>query len=409
MPLDKMEKWISERLEQLKQDGTIKGNELVINKIKKSSGRKGPRYLVEGAGSREFLKMNSNSYLGMSLKEEVIEAEKKISEEFGVGPGAVRFIHGTFKPHVELEKKLAEFHRRKAGMIFSSAYAAICGVISPLISKETIVLSDALNHNSIINAIRLSTPADKKVYTHLNMDELKVKIEECIGRCQRLVIITDGVFSMRGDYPDLKILVDLAKKYHSKFEEGIITIMDDSHGVGAYGRTGRGTSEIMGEDGVDVLVATLGKAIGVNGGYVVTNTKIIEYLKETAPFYIYSNPITPGEAGAAIKALEILESEQGLEMLTHLREMTNYFKQKLVVLGYEVIKGEHPIVAVMIRNTQETIKLVNHLKEKGILTVGLKYPVVPKGDECIRFQVSAAHTRYDLDCVLGVLEEYKKI
>ena len=310
---------------------------------------------------------------------------------------------------MELEKKLAEFHRRKAGMIFSSAYAAICGVISPLISKETIVLSDALNHNSIINAIRLSTPADKKIYTHLNMDELKVKIEECIGRCQRLVIITDGVFSMRGDYPDLKILVDLANKYHSKFEEGIITIMDDSHGVGAYGRTGRGTSEIMGEDGVDVLVSTLGKAMGVNGGYVVTNTKIIEYLKETAPFYIYSNPITPGEAGAAIKALEILGSEQGRGMLTHLSEMTNYFKQKLVVLGYEVIKGEHPIVAVMIRNTQETIKLVNHLKEKGILTVGLKYPVVPKGDECIRFQVSAAHTKYDLDCVLGVLEEYKKI
>jgi len=408
MPLDKIEKTISERLSQLKKAATIKGKESVILKIKKPQGEKGPRYIIDEEPGKEFIKMDSNSYLGMSLNKEVIEAEKEASEEFGVGPGAVRFIHGTFKPHIELEKKLALFHKRESGMIFSSAYATVCGVISPLISKETIVISDELNHNSIINAIRLSKPKDKKIYAHLNMDELKSKIEESRGNCKRLIIVTDGVFSMRGDYPDLKQPVDLARKYYSEFEEGIFTIVDDSHGSGAYGKTGRGTCEVTGEDGVDILVGTLGKAFGVNGGYVVSNSKIIEYLRETSPFYLYSNPITPSEASAALKALEILDSEKGRKMLQYLREMTEYFREGLINLGYEIIKGEHPIVVVMVRDTQKTMKLVNYLKEKGILVVGLKYPVVPNGDECIRFQISAFHTRYDLNYALKTLEEYKK-
>jgi len=400
MPLDKTEKWVSEKLSQFKEKGILKGEESVVREIKKSLGNKGPRYLMEGEGEKEFIKMNSNSYLGLSLNKEVIAAEKEAAEKFGVGPGAVRFIDGTFRPHLELEKELAEFHQKEAGMLFSSAYAAVCGIFSPLISPETVVISDALNHNCIINAIKLSKPKDKKIYIHLNMDDLENKIKECLGNCQRLIIVTDGVFSMRGDYPDLKKLVGLAKKYHPEFKEGILTVMDDSHGVGAYGKTGRGTAEVSGEDGVDIVIATLGKALGVNGGYLVTKSKIVEYLRETAPFYIYSNPITPSEASAALKALEILDSEKGRKMLSYLKEMTSYFKKGLTDLGYETIKGEHPIVAMMIRDTQKTIKLVNYLKEKGVLTVGLKYPVVPRGDECIRFQISASHTKDDLDYVL---------
>jgi glycine C-acetyltransferase len=380
---------------------------LVINRIKKSSGAKGPRYLLEGEEGREFIKMNSNSYLGMSLNKEVIEAEKKTSEEFGVGPGAVRFIHGTFKPHVELEKRLAEFHGKEACMIFSSAYAAVCGILSPLISQETIVLSDKLNHNCIINGLRLSKPKGREIYSHLDMNELEAKIEECIGNCKRLVIVTDGVFSMRGDHTDLKELMNLAREHHPKFEEGIFTVVDDSHGVGACGKTGRGTCEVTGEGEVDVLVSTLGKALGVNGGYVVTSARIVEYLRETAPFYLYSNPITPSEASAALRAVEILDSEKGREMLRYLKEMTSHFREGLNDLGYETIKGEHPIVVVMIRDTQETIKLVDYLGEQGVLAVGLKYPVVPRGDECIRFQISANHTKHDLDYVLGVLGKYR--
>ena len=407
MPLDKIGKWVGEKLVQLKEKGILKGKELVITEIKKSQGTKSPRYLIEGEGKKEFIKMNSNSYLGMSLKKEVIEAEKEAAEEFGVGPGAVRFIYGTFKPHLELEKKLARFHQKEAGMLFSSAYAAVCGILSPLISSETIVISDTLNHNSIINAIKLSKPKDKKIYIHLNMDDLETKIKECRGNCRRVIIVTDGVFSMRGDHSDFKELVNLAKKYHPEFKEGVFTIADDSHGVGAFGKTGRGTSEVSGENDVDILVSTLGKALGVNGGYVVTNAKIVEYLRETAPFYIYSNPITPPEANAALKALEILNSQKGRKMLSYLKEMTIYFKKGLTDLGYETIKGEHPIVAVMIRDTQKTIKLVNYLKEKGILAVCLKYPIVPQGDECIRFQISADHTKDDLDDVLKTLREYK--
>jgi len=407
MPLKKIEECISERLLQLKKDGAIKGRELVIESIGKSIGDKGPRYFLQDEGDREFIKMNSNSYLGMSLNKEVIEAEREAAERFGVGPGAVRFIHGTFKPHIDLEKKLAGFHRKEACMIFSSAYTAVCGVISPLISQETIILSDELNHNSIINAIKLSKPRDKKVYAHLNMNDLETKIKEVIGKCHRLIIVTDGIFSMRGDYPDMKELMNLARRYNAEFKEGIITIMDDSHGVGAYGKTGRGTCEVTDEDGVDIIVATLGKALGVNGGYVVTDAKIVEYLRETSPLYIYSNPITPSEASAAIKALEILDSERGKKMLSYLKEMTKYFREGLMNLGYEAIKGEHPIVALMVRDTQETAKLVNYFKEQGILTVGLKYPVVPRGDECIRFQISADHTKHDIDYVLNVLKEYK--
>ena len=405
MPLDRIEKRVAEQLDGLKEKGASKGKESVIIKIKKPQGEKGPRYIISEEPGKEFIKMDSNSYLGMSLKKELMEAEREASEKFGVGPGAVRFIHGTFKPHVEIEKRLAAFHKREACMIFSSAYMTVCGVLTPLISPETIVLSDSLNHNCIINAIRLSNPKDKKIYSHLSMDELEMRIKESIKKCKRLIIVTDGVFSMRGDYADLKKIMGMAKKYHSEFEEGIITIADDSHGVGAYGKTGRGTDEGTGEDGVDILVATLGKAFGVNGGYVVSNNKIIEYLRETSPFYIYSNPITPGEAAAALKAVEILDSERGREMLSHLREMTNLFKEGITKIGYETIKGGHPIVPMMIRDTQETIKLAGYLKDKGILVVGLKYPVVPKGDECIRFQISADHTREDIDYALKVLGE----
>ncbi len=408
MPIDKIEKALSLKLTQLKETGAIKGKESVISEIKKSEGARGIRYLLEGEGGKEFIKMDSNSYLGMSLRKEVIEAEKEAAERFGAGPGAVRFIHGTYKPHIELEKRLADFHRREACMIFSSAYTAVCGVLSSLISEDTAVLSDELNHNCIINGIRLSKPSSRERYAHLNLDELKTRIEECRGNYKRIVIVTDGVFSMRGDYPDLKKLVDIAKRYHPEFEEGILTVVDDSHGVGAYGETGRGTCEITGENGVDILVSTLGKALGVNGGYVVSSAVIIEYLRETAPLYIYSNPIAPGEANAALKALEILDSEGGCKMLGYLKKTTRYFKEAITKLGYEIIKGEHPIVVVMIGDTQETIKLVSYLKEKGILVVGLKYPVVPRGNECIRFQISADHTKHDVDYVLEALEEYGK-
>lgn len=407
MPLSHLSKTLENQLKDLKESGRAKGKEKVIVKVKKAEGEKGPRYFLEGWGDKEFIKMNSNSYLGMSLRDEVIEAEEDAVKKYGAGPGAVRFISGTHKPHIELEEKLAKFHGREAGMIFSSAYVASIGVIVPLTTKETIVVSDELNHNCIINAIRLSRPAEKFIYKHNDVADLNAMLKKSVGKGKRALVITDGIFSMRGDNAPLNEIVEICRKYSDDFEEGIITIADDSHGVGALGKTGRGTEEYTGGK-VDILVATLGKAFGVNGGYVVSSSTIIKYLRETAPMYIYSNPITVSESCAAMKSIDILDSPEGIKILEHLRAMTKKFDSGLRELGYETIKGDHPVVPLMIRDTKKTSELVDYLTEHGVLGTGLNYPVVPKGDEEIRFQVCADHTESDIDYVLGVLADYKK-
>ena len=408
MSVAKLQQELTIKLDALKKTGSLKDREMVITGLKPAERGKGPRYLIDGYGDIEFLRMNSNSYLGLSLNQDIIKAEEATTKSYGAGPGAVRFISGTYRPHIELENKLAAFHNREAAMIFSSAYAAVMGVITPLIFDDTIIVSDELNHNCIINAIRLSRPKIKAVYDHLDMDDLEQKIQKMIGKGNRVLIVTDGIFSMRGDYAPLDEISEIAQKYDSKFEGGVNTLVDDSHGIGAFGKTGRGTEEYTQAEGIDILVATLGKSLGVNGGYLVANATIIEYLRQTAPFYIYSNPITPSEAGAALKALEILDSGQGLHLLENLRGLTHQFEKGLVALGYEIIAGEHPVVPLMIRDTQRTSELVRYLTANGILATGLNYPVVPKGDEEIRFQVSADHTETDIDYVLEVLKKFKE-
>jgi len=315
-----LERVLDESINDLKTKGTFKGKEKLITGIKPAEPGKGPRYYIEGQGDKEFLKMNGNSYLGLSLNQEVIEAEEEGARKFGAGPGAVRFISGTYHPHAELEKRLAKFHGREAAMIFSSAYSTVMGILTPLISNDTIVISDELNHNCIINAIRLSRPAGKSVYKHLNMIELEATLKENVGKGKRAIVLTDGIFSMRGDYAPLDSIVDICKKYDSKYEEGVITVVDDSHGVGSFGNTGRGVEEYTNRK-ADILVSTLGKALGVNGGYVVASSTIINYLRETAPFYIYSNPITPSlYREMAEKNLTDLESELPQDKFTAAKE-----------------------------------------------------------------------------------------
>lgn len=404
MPLDRIALVLSQAVTDLETQGRAKGRETVVVGVLPPEGNRGPRFLLEGAGEKEFLRMNSNSYLGMGLRPEVVRAEEAGTERYGAGPGAVRFISGTYAPHVELERRLAAFHGREAAMIFSSAYATVVGVISPLVTAETIVISDELNHNSIINAIRLSRPADKAVYKHLAMDGLRAALDAARGRAKRVVVVTDGVFSMRGDHAPMDVLTGIAREFDSAFDEGVVVVMDDSHGVGAFGTTGRGTEEYTGSPPADVLIGTLGKAFGVNGGYVASSAPVIRYLRETAPMYIYSNPITPGEATAALAALELLTGDLGVELLERLRALTRRFKDGLERLGFETLPGEHPVVPLMVRDTARTRQLVRHLYENGILATGLAYPVVPRGDEEIRFQVNADHTEYDIDYVLRALE-----
>jgi len=406
MTQDKLTRILNDSLAELEARGTRKGAEHVITGFKPATAGNGPRCYLKGYGKRAFLRMNSNSYLGFSSHPKVIEAEEKAARLFGAGPGAVRFISGTYASHIELEKRLARFHGRAAAMIYSAAYAAVMGVLPPLITDSTIVLSDALNHNSIINAMRLARPAKKIIYPHLDMHDLEVNIKECAGRCKRLLVVTDGIFSMRGDHAPLDEIAALCHQYEDRFGEGIITVVDDSHGVGAFGQTGRGVEEYTGGR-ADILVATLGKAFGVNGGYVVADKTLIDYLRETSPFYVYSNPITPSEAAAATKALELVEGGEGKKLLADLRRLTNRLRVGLTSQGYEIIAGDHPIVPLLVRDTKKTATLVRYLFDNNILVTGIKFPVVPKGDEEIRFQVAANHTEQDIDQVLNVLKGFR--
>ncbi len=405
MPTLGLAKALAARLDDMAQAGRLKGAETVIRGILPARGGDGPRYLIDGE-ERPFLRMNANNYLGMALRSEVVAAEESAAALYGCGPGAVRFISGTFAAHKALEQRLAAFHGRSDAMLFSSAYAAMIGVLPPLVTSETAIISDALNHNCIISAIALARPAEKQIYAHLDMGEL----EHCLARAAsagraRAIVVTDGIFSMRGDHAPLDEILTLARRYDSAFPENVVVVVDDSHGVGAFGARGRGVEEYVQSPPADLLVATLGKAFGVNGGYVAGEETILRYLRETSTTYIYSNPITPAEAAAAHRAVDLLDSPQGTALLAHLRAMTARFKAGLVALGLETLPGEHPVAPLLLRDTARTLAVASHLRRQGVLATGLAYPVVPKGDEEIRFQISADHTPADIDAVLRALAE----
>lgn len=405
MSLLKVEKLFSKQLSDIDKQGTSKRDELIICGIKAACNGDGPWYFLTGHPGKSFLRMNSNAYLGLSLHPDVIKAEADAAELYGAGPGAVRFISGSYQPHLDLERRLAEFHGREASLLFSAAYACMMGVLPQLISQETLVVSDVLNHNCIINAIRLAKPARKEVYAHLDFVELKNILQRNKGLYKRVCVVSDGVFSMRGDYPALDQITTICQQHEQYYEQGIITVLDDSHGVGAFGKTGRGTEEVT-QAKVDILISTLGKSFGINGGYVVSSEKVISYLKETAPLYIFSNPITPSEAAAALKAIEIVDSPEGIEKLEVLQKLSKRLRDGLIKIGFETLQSEHPIVPILIRDTEKTSALVKHFFANSILATGLNYPVVPKGEQEIRLQVSASHTEKDIDYVLQVLSEF---
>ena len=401
MPHDRLDSILADEVRELQGSGTDKGRESVILGVLPGAEGRGPRLRLAGS-DREYIRMNSNGYLGLAMHPEVIAAEERATREFGVGPGAVRFISGTYQAHVDLEARLARFHEREATTIFSSAYATVLSVLTTLITPDTVVLSDELNHNCIINALRMARPAAREVYPHLDFEALDTRLEQAKG-AKRAIVVSDGVFSMRGDQADLSALSEVARAHDADFPENVVVVVDDSHGVAAYGPTGRGTEEVTGSGPVDVLIGTLGKGFGVNGGYVTGTGALVGHLREKAPMYIYSNPITVGEAAASLAAIDVVDSDDGRTRLAHLAEMTQRFESGLVGLGLETIPGPHPVVPLMVRHTDRTSVLVRHLFENGVLATGLNYPVVPKGDEEIRFQVNADHTAADVDFVLDVL------
>jgi len=407
MPTDRIAPLLTAHVRGLEEAGTAKGAEKIVVAVKPAAGGRGPRFLLQGEGEREFLRMNSNSYLGMGLRREVIAAEEEATRAFGAGPGAVRFISGTYKAHLDLEAELARFHRREAAMLFSSAYGEVVSTITALVTPETVLVSDELNHNCIINAMRLARPAGKAVYKHNDVSGLETALAEWKGKAKRALVVTDGIFSMRGDHAPMNEIMEACARHDGGYEENVVCIMDDSHGVGAFGPTGRGTEEYTGSRPVDVLVGTLGKAFGVNGGYVAASQDTVRFLRESSQMYIYSNPITVGEAAAALAAVRIVAGPEGRELLDRLRALTRRFEAGLERIGIETIPGEHPVVPLMIRDTRRTRALVRHLFERGVLVTGLTYPVVPRGDEEIRTQINADHTEADIDYALEQLEAFR--
>jgi len=406
MPQDRMLDALDAHVATLESDGTAKGEELVVTGVIPGSDARAPRFHLEGYGDREFLRLNSNSYLGLTFTPELLEAEEAGARAFGVGPGAVRFISGSFTAHRDLERSLARFHGREEAIVFSSAYAAVLGSVVPLTTGDTLVISDELNHNCIINAVRLSRPARKVIYPHLDLEALERELVEGEGTARRALVLTDGIFSMRGDHAPLDEIMAVAARHDHRYPENVVVVADDSHGVGAFGPTGRGVEEYTESPPVDVLIGTLGKAFGVNGGYVTGDARLIRFLRESAPTYIYSNPITPGEAMACTAAVELVDSPQGRKLLERLRSLTRHFEDGLGRIGIETIPGDHPVVPLMIRDTARTRALVRHLFDHDVLVTGLTYPVVPRGDEAIRAQINADHSVDDLDRVLEILADF---
>lgn len=403
MSAEALDRALAADLRGLEAEGRAKPPERVVVGYAPPRDGRGPRYQLRGSEG-DFIRMNSNSYLSLSLDPSVVEAAERAARDLGVGPGAVRFIDGTSAYHVALEERIARFVEKPAARIFNAAYAANCGMALTISSPDTYWIGDRLNHNSIIRALRIAGVASdhKGIYDHNDMDSLRACFEAAPPGTRRVVVISDGVFSMRGDVADVPGIVALAEEYRDRFPEGVVTAVDDSHGVGAYGPRGRGTADFTGCQ-PDIIVGTLGKAFGVNGGFVAGSVTLAEALRQRADTYLYSNPLGVADCAAATRAIDICDSAEGGRRLAHLGRMVTGFRRGIEALGWETIAGPHPIVPVLVRETAATHRLVDHLFGAGVLVVGLAYPVVPRGDETVRFQVNAAHTGADIDEVLAAL------
>ena len=403
MELERLDAALTQELADLAAQGRAKAPERVISGYLPPDGERGPRYTLEGE-SGSFLRLNSNSYLSLSNHPRLIETADAATRACGVGPGAVRFIDGTWHQHRRLEEAVARFTGKAAARIFNSAYTANCGLALAIGSPSTHWIGDQLNHNSIIRALRIAgVPGERKgIYAHNDMDDLRRRLDEVGAEVERVVVIFDGIFSMRGDFAPIDRIAQICEQYLPRFRDGVITVVDDSHGLGAYGATGRGTAEYCGAS-PDIIVGTFGKAFGVNGGFIAASRTVVEAVRQKADTYIYTNPLSMADCAAALCALEICDGEEGRKLLTDLRDRTLQLRSGLDRLGLESIPGPHPVVPLMVRDTGKTRDLVQRLFENNILVVGLTFPVVPRGDESIRFQVNAAHTAADIEYVLEVL------
>ncbi len=383
---------LEKELEEIRKAGTYKEERVICTP--QSSAIK-----VEGRID-EVLNFCANNYLGLSSHPEVIEAAKSAFDTHGFGLSSVRFICGTQDIHKELEFKIAQFHKTDDAILYSSCFDANAGLFETILTAEDAVISDALNHASIIDGIRLCK-AKRFRYKHADMKDLEEKLKEAQDARIRL-IATDGVFSMDGDLAPLDKICELAEKYDA------VVMVDDSHATGFVGPTGRGTPEHFGViDQIDILTSTLGKALGgASGGYTTGRKEIVEYLRQRSRPYLFSNTLAPAIVKAAIKVFDILSTTD--ELRKRLYENTQYFRQKISEAGFTIKPGEHPIVPIMLGDAKLATEFADKMLEKGIYVIGFSYPVVPKGEARIRVQISAAHTREHLDRAIKAFTEVGK-
>jgi glycine C-acetyltransferase len=358
----------------------------------------GARVDVEGRG--ELLNLCANNYLGLASHPAIVEAAHEALDRWGYGMASVRFICGTQVLHRELEGRLTSFLGTEDTILFSSCFDANGGLFEALLGEEDAVVSDQLNHASIIDGIRLSK-ARRLRYANGDMDELEARLGEAADARHRLVA-TDGVFSMDGYLARLDGICELAERHDA------LVMVDDSHGVGVVGPNGRGSPEHHGVvERVDVLTGTLGKAIGgASGGYVSGRREIVELLRQRARPYLFSNSVAPPVVAASLRALELIEGSY--ELRDRLRENTAHFRSRLTELGFEILPGEHPIVPVMVGDEVTAARFSARLVELGVYAVSFSYPVVPRGAARIRTQMSAAHTLADLDFAVDRFAEARE-
>jgi glycine C-acetyltransferase len=372
-----------EELDGFRRDGVYK-------KLNHLDSPQAAKVRMEGRG--EVIILSSNNYLGLCNTPEVVRAGIEGLERFGAGTGSVRFICGTFTIHRELEKELAEFVGTPASLSYVSCWNANEGLMPTVLEPEDVVISDALNHASIIDSVRLCK-AQRRVYPHSDMAGLEEILKETASARTRFVI-TDGVFSMEGDIARVPDIVELARRHDA------VVAVDDSHATGVLGKTGRGTAEHYGMLGeVDVITSTLGKALGgAAGGFTAGSEELVDYLIQRSRPQLFSNALPPTVAASALASLRHLESHQ--ELVARLHDNAAYFRRRLLELGFKPLEGETPIIPVILGETAKAIRMSEMLLDRGVFVTGFGYPVVPKGEARVRCQISAAHTRDDLDAAL---------
>jgi len=386
-----MKSYISQELEQIKESGLYKAERIITSPQQAT---------ITVQGGQKVLNLCANNYLGLADHPEVIQAAQDSYAKWGYGLSSVRFICGTQEIHKQLEKKISEFLGTEDTILYCSCFDANTGLFETLLTAEDAVISDNLNHASIIDGIRLCK-AQRLRFENSNMQDLEDKLQQAQSARFRL-IATDGVFSMDGTIAKLDQICELAEKYDA------LVMVDDSHAVGVLGKRGRGTHEhcdVMGR--VDIITGTLGKALGgASGGYTSGKKEIVEILRQRSRPYLFSNTLAPAIVVTSLKVLEILSASTDLR--DKLQDNTRYFREQIAKLGLDVIPGEHPIVPIMLGDAVVAQNMAEKLLQKGVYVIGFSYPVVPKGAARIRTQISAAHSKEDLDFAIEKITDAKR-